>query len=123
MMQVQSAGDGSEVGSTSLRKSDLSGNQRRLVELMQDVNHGRIEGLIIRGREPIWSPPPRVLRDRVIGKRSGPRPERQQTNFALKDPVCELLDELRSAPDGAKFTIVLQEGLPTKLTREDPIRN
>jgi len=102
------------------RKSDLSPDRRRLVERMQELNHGRIAGLVVHGHEPQWSPRPRVIRDVVIGKRSGARPERGQANFALKGHVAELCQHFDQAPDGARFTIIVQDGLPTRFSVEEP---
>jgi len=105
------------------RKSNLSPERKRLVERMQELNHGRIAELVVRGHEPQWSPQPRVFREVVIGKRSGPRPERRQINFALKGHITELCEHFDTAPDGARFTIVVQDGLPFKLSVEEPDRN
>ena len=44
-------------------KGALSPARRRLVELMQEVNFGRIESLCVRDAEPLLEPAPRVLRD------------------------------------------------------------
>jgi hypothetical protein len=56
-------------------KSSLSDPQRRLVELMQRLNFGRIEDLIIRGGEPVFDPAPKVIQKVKIGGENGPRPE------------------------------------------------
>ena len=65
-------------------KSSLSDPQRRLVELMQTLNFGRIEDLIIRGGEPVFDPAPRVIQKVKIGGENGPRTELTCADFLLK---------------------------------------
>ena len=50
------AGRGAE-----LRKSHLSPPRRRLIELMQSINFGRLENLRVRGGEPVLSDPDVVI--------------------------------------------------------------
>ena len=79
-------------------KSDLSPKGSRLVELMQDINFGRIEGLVIQGGQPVLDPPPRIVREIKFGGENGPRPEAAIEDFTLKAQVVELFrsfDELR----------------------------
>jgi len=53
-------------------KAALSPARRRLVELMQEINYGRIERLEVRDGEPVFDPPPIVLRLFLFGKDNGP---------------------------------------------------
>ena len=46
---------------SELRRSSLSERKRALLALLQQINFGRIEGLVVRGGEPVLEPPPRVL--------------------------------------------------------------
>jgi hypothetical protein len=71
-------------------KASLSEPRRRLVELMQRVNFGRIEGLAVRAGEPVLAPPPRVVNEIKFGGENGPRPELAAADFALKAQVVEL---------------------------------
>ena len=57
---------------TNVTKAALTPARRRLVELMQEVNYGRLEGLEVRDCEPVLDPPPRVVRQIVFGKDNGP---------------------------------------------------
>ena len=56
-------------------KADLSPARARLVVLMQGINFGYIEGLIVRAGAPVLNPPPRVVREVKFGGENGPRPE------------------------------------------------
>ena len=96
-------------------KASLSPSRRRLVELMQDVGFGRIEQLHLRNGEPVFDPPPRVVRDVKIGKRNGPHATRGRLDFVLKDAVVELLDLFDEASSTTVARIVVQNGLPCRV--------
>ena len=118
MKQPQS--DGRRPGRKPFRKSDLSPPRKRLVERMQGVGHGRIENLVMRGREPQWSPPPDVFRDVIIGKRPGPHPRRQQADFGLKNHLAELFEDFDRSQDGARYSIAIEDGLPVRFRVKEP---
>src|SRR5438876_6036540 len=75
-------------------KASLSAPRRRLLEAMQRLNFGRIEGLAIRSGEPVFQPVPRIIQDIKIGGENGPRAELSIEDFALKSSVIELFDHL-----------------------------
>jgi len=101
-------------------KSDLTPACRRLVELMQGLNYGRIEMLLIRGGEPVLDPLPRVVREIRFGKENGARPEAVKADFALKSEVVEFFGLLDSVGDGVIERIDVHEGLPKGMAiRED----
>ena len=54
--------------SATRTKRSLSPARQRLVELMQEINFGRIEAFDVCGGEPVLEPAPRVLRDFLLGK-------------------------------------------------------
>jgi hypothetical protein len=41
-------------------KAALTPARKRLIELMQEINYGRIESLMVRNGEPVFDPPPMV---------------------------------------------------------------
>jgi hypothetical protein len=96
-------------------KSALSPARRRLIELMQTINFGRIEDLAVRGGNPVFAPPPRVVREIKIGGDNGPRPERDAANFLLKDQVVELLHHLDHLGYGTVAVLEVKHGLPFRL--------
>ena len=77
-------------------KSSLSEPRRWLVELMQRLGFGRIEGLRVRDGDPVLDPPPQVIREHKFGGENGPRPELAASDFALKAQVVELFREFDS---------------------------
>src|SRR5690242_16219301 len=76
----------------TITKAALSPSRKRLVQMMQHLNYGRIEDLSIRGGEPIFDPPPRVIRHIKLGADNAPRPELAHADFALKSQIVELFD-------------------------------
>ncbi len=98
--------------SLSKTKSSLSLAQRGLVELMQHINFGRIEELQVRAGEPVFSPPPRVIRKLKVGADNGPRPESAFDDFLLKSQIAELLEAIRTLGDGEVLVIDVRHGLP-----------
>jgi len=92
-------------------KSSLSEPQSRLVELLQNVNFGRIEGLHVRGGQPVFDPPPRVVQKLKMGGDNGPRPEASMHDFILKHQTIELLETIARIGDGQVLAIEVKNGL------------
>ena len=101
-----------------LRKSSLSEAQSCLVALLQIVNFGRIEGLQIRAGQPIFDPPPLVVRKLRTGADNQRRPEADLEDFYLKEPVIEMLDALADLRDGEVRSIDVRHGLPISIEIE-----
>lgn len=105
-----------------LTKSSLTNPQKRLLETMQRMNFGRIEGLLIRGGEPSFTPPPRVVKDVKLGAAdNGVRPELDACDFALKREHIELFENLRRLGNGKVETIEIKGGLPFRLIVEEQV--
>ena len=100
-------------------KKDLTPSQVRLLESMQRINFGRIEGLVVRGGEPVFNPPPIVARQIKLGRDNAPRPEMRLRDFVLKAEVRELLDHLQRIGDGVIRRVEIRHGLPCALTVEE----
>ena len=103
----------------TLNKADLPPAGARLVELMQGINFGRVEGLAVRGGEPVLDPPPRVVREIKFGGDNGPRPEATKQDFALTAQVRELFAQLEAMGDAVICCIEVRHGLPFKMTVEE----
>jgi hypothetical protein len=104
--------------STPTTKAALSMPRRHLVEAMQRLNFGRIEGLVIRGGEPMFQPAPRFILEIKLGGKNGPRAELTTEDFALKSSVIELFEHLSRIGDGTLASIEIQYGLPFRLVVE-----
>ena len=99
-------------------KASLSNSQCRLVELMQELNFGRIEALHVRRGEPSFDPAPRIIQKRKIGADNGPRSEIAFENFRLKQQTLEMFDAFRELGDGKVLSIEVKHGLPFTLEIE-----
>jgi hypothetical protein len=104
---------------TPSSKSSLSPARRRLVELMQDLNFGRIERLEILDGQPVFDPPPRVVREIKFGARNGPRPEAALRDFVLKAQLVEFFACLDTLGDGVIERLEVQHGLPFRVALEE----
>ncbi len=103
-----------------LTKSSLSTPQKRLLETMQKMNYGRIADLTIRRGEPVFNPPPRIVRDVKLGAaENGARPELESGDFALKREHLELFESLIRFGDGTIDCIEVKAGLPFRLIIEE----
>lgn len=109
-------------GGLSLRdrqsKSDLSPARRRLVEVMQDVNFGRIQNLHVVDGEPVFVPPTRVVREIKLGGENGPRPEADFADFTLKSQVVDLFHHFELLGEGVVEVLDIKHGLPFRMTVE-----
>ncbi len=103
----------------SRAKSSLASPKARLVELMQRLNFGRVEGLTVADGEPVFDPPPRVVREVKFGAENGPRPEIDKADFALKAQVRELFAQMEAMGTGMIRTIEVKHGLPFRMTVEE----
>ncbi|NLH48812.1 MAG: hypothetical protein GX444_09440 [Myxococcales bacterium] len=103
------------------KKSSLSPARQKLLRLMQSVNFGRIEQLRMSGGEPVFAPPPRVIREIKFGADNGPRPEQDLTDFTLKTQHCELFATLDRMGDRTVESLEVQHGLPFRIKFEEAI--
>lgn len=99
-------------------KSSLTAPQQRLIELMQQVNFGRIEDLLVRNGVPVFNPPPRVIRKLKVGADNSPRPEYGFDDFLLRQQTEELLSTIEQMGDGEVLVIEVRHGLPFSLEVE-----
>jgi hypothetical protein len=99
-------------------KSSLSPARRRLVELMQDLNFGRIKRLEVQGGQPVFDPPLRIVREIKFGALNGPRPEAALRDFVLKALLVEFFTWLDMFGDGVIGRLEVQHGLPFRIVVE-----
>lgn len=100
-------------------KSSLSQPKARLVELMQRINFGSIERLIIKKGELLFDPPPRVVREVKFCGENGPRPETAKQDFTLKAQVRDLFTQIETLGDGVIHSLEVKHGLPFKMIIEE----
>ena len=100
-------------------KASLSPQRKRLVELMQGLNFGSVEGLHVRAGEPTFNPPLRVIREVKFGGDNGPRLEMARRDFALKAEVLDLFAQMDAMGDGIIRSLEVKHGLPFKMAVEE----
>jgi len=105
-----------------IMKHDLSPNEPRFLELMQTVNFGRIEGVVVLNGEPALDPQPRIVHVIKFGGENGCRPEMVMKDFALRKEVVHLFERLSGLDDGSVVDIEVKHGLPFKMEVEIPTR-
>ena len=103
-------------------KAALTPARRRLVELMQEVNYGRIEGLQIRNGEPVFDAPLHVLRLVLFGKANGPNESRGSDDFTLKKQVTELFEAFDRERSLSIQELMIDDGLPVRMTVAGGVR-
>ena len=102
----------------NMKKASLTPARQRLVELMQEINHGQVLGLRVRDGEPIFVPPPQVIRDMKLGSQNGPRPEANLDDFALKTEVVDLFSQFDLFDDVTLLSLDVKYGLPFRIRLE-----
>ena len=92
-------------------KSSLDATEKWLVEVMQNLRFGRIEGLHVKDGEPLRYPAPMFVRSRKFTRSSDARTA-QDRDFALKAQVSWLLSEIAEVGNGVIRSVTVQDGLP-----------
>jgi len=100
-------------------KSSLSQSKTQLIELMQHINFGYIEGIVIREGELVLDPPPRVVREIKFCAENGPRPEATKQDFVLKAQVCDFFTQVEALDNGVIHSLEIKHGLPFKMIVEE----
>lgn len=101
------------------RLSQLSRPRRILIRLCQEVNHGQIRDLSIRGGEPLFVPPPTVLFDLKLSGDDGVRPESELDDYDLQAEICRLLQVLDQVPEAQILQLEIRSGIPRRCLLSD----
>jgi hypothetical protein len=92
--------------------NSLSPARRQLISLFQEWNFARVEGLRIRGGEPVLDPLPRRIREYKFNAENGPRQEARLADFQLKPQLLDLFRLFDELGSGTIDVITLKHGLP-----------
>ena len=82
------------------RSTDLSAQQRSLLEMMRVHQFGRVENMPIRAGQPILDQDLKVVRVACLGGKNDGTKLPAADEFELKRAVCELFDELERLGHG-----------------------
>lgn len=100
---------------TKSKYEQLSLGRKRLVRQMQEINFGRIEQLGIKEGEPLFDPPPNIVREVKFGGDNGARVEASTEDFVLKTQVVDLFRQLDGISAGQIDLIEIKHGLPFRM--------
>jgi hypothetical protein len=95
-----------------LWRSDLLESERTLVELMEELNFGRIERLQLRDGRPILRPFPRVVAAVKMTGEDHKTDSEIRSGSCLKQPLMDLFALMRRVGDGELLLIEVRHGLP-----------
>ena len=86
-----------------------------------DAGHlfGRITNIPVRDGESELTPDTVIEREIKLGGQSGPRPERDQDDFILKQEVVALLEHLAQMGSGKVCLLEIKHGLPFLMRIEE----
>jgi hypothetical protein len=101
------------------RKHHLSSPQKQIIEIMQAINFGRLEGLAVRDGEPVLDPLPRIVREIKFCAENSPRPEKRKEDFVLKKQVRALFEFMDEMQNGVIVLIEVKHGLPFRMEFEE----
>jgi hypothetical protein len=105
-----------------LRLSDLSPCRQALVRLCETINFGSIENLEVRDSEPMFDPPPVMLRDLKLDSDEGSRPELALADFVVSNEVMRLMGHLDELRHGKIRRVEVRGGLPRRILLEQLLR-
>jgi hypothetical protein len=97
---------------TTSLKSDLSPARRRLIEVMQRLNFGRLENLIVANGEPVLDDSVGVVREVKFSGDNAPRQELTRPDFILKAQARELFEQFDALRDFTALSLTVKHGLP-----------
>jgi hypothetical protein len=97
------------------RSSELSPQQRSLLEIMREHQFGRIENMSIRAGQPVIDQDLKVVRVACLGGESGGAKLSAGDEFELKKAVYDLFDELARLGHGTVVRLEFKRGLPCRL--------
>lgn len=100
-----------------LTKSSLAPGQCRLVEVINALGFGSIEGLLIRDGMPCYEQEPRIVQSVKLAPGPDRQPDRSGADLTLKKEFENLFDELTRLRDGL-VDIEVRHSIPTRLVLE-----
>lgn len=97
-----------------MTKSSLNPDQRRTVEIIEAVDFGVIERLMIRGGLPCYEPEPRIVQAIKLATEPQRQPDRHNADLSLNKAFENLFNQLGRLPDGF-VDIEIQHNAPFRL--------
>lgn len=101
--------------SASEPRTSLSQRERRLLQLMQEIHYGRIEGLVISDGEPVIESSTIVFRDVKFGPNSSKKPVLVDHNYLDKPQIASMLQQFHALGDSVVEFLDIHDGLPFRM--------
>lgn len=97
-----------------LRLVDISPAQQQLIRLLQHVQFGRLEDLVIKNGQPLFDPSPTVIR--LVRFQDGPerKPLPPKPDSRLHTSHVRLLDLISTIQNATVATLIVDAGLPVR---------
>ena len=87
------------------------------MRLCQTINFGNIEDLKVEHAEPVFDPPPLVLRDVKLDSDEG-RPEFALEDFVVGEEIVRLMRRLNEMEGGLLRRVEVRAGIPRRIMIE-----
>ena len=107
----------------AVKKANLTPARKRLLEMKQEINHGRIGGLKVHNGQPVFDPPPTVVRLFLFSKNNGPNASRSNDGFVLKKNVMWLFEFFDQESTFVIKELFIENGLPVRITVVEAVRD
>ena len=98
----------------------LSPARKHLLDLMQRIGFGRIEGLVVRENEPVFDPCPTVKKLLVFGKEEG-RLCSQPGQTCKAKRMAELFDVFDQEGALVIDELIIDNGIPVRMTHRERV--
>lgn len=108
--------------SVSEQRTSLSHSEQTLLQLMQEIHYGRIEGLVVRDGAPVIDSNTKVLRDVKLGPQAKRRPIIIDRDYLDKSQVSDMLQQFRRLGDGIVQCLEIHNGLPFRMQIVETVR-
>ncbi len=95
-----------------LKRSDLLESERKLVELMENLNFGRIEHLRFRDGKPILQPLPRVIAAVKMTSEDRKADSEIRSGWCLRQCLIDLFSLMQRVGEGELLVVDVRHGLP-----------
>jgi len=96
------------------RFCELSAAGKVLISTMRDVQFGRFEDLRVENGEPVFDPPPRLIKVKRIGSAEDSNPSASD-DWLIKGAIADLLQELNAVGNGTVERLEFRRGIPCLL--------
>jgi hypothetical protein len=90
----------------------LCESEQQLLDLIRDLNFGRIEHLQFRNGKPVVQPLPRIIAAVKMAGQVSPPDSEVRTGSCLKRSVIDLFALMRKVGEGEFLVVDVRHGLP-----------